>query len=167
MPGVCVVHVQVAARHGERVLETPHNSISFGVTLDGFAAAGVDPSLIGSMLFTRCVSGTRVVVSGEEATICGTRLQGFGSSTDNYPYTYMTAACAIGVTRAEIDRFVDTLDKTLLEAKKKRARNAKREGPADAESAAAVGETDDGPPQSPEAAPGELRAAATSSAVCD
>ena len=99
--------VEVAAKHGERVLDTPNNSISFGLTLDslqtpeapsggggggsgGIGGGGFDETYLGSMLFTRCVSGTRVVRRGEVKTICGIKFTGFGSSFDDYPHSYLT-----------------------------------------------------------------------------
>ena len=74
---------KVAARHGERVLETKHNTISIAMTLDSIVTKetasvtedstavstatadqtdAADRTFLGSMLFKRCVSGTRVVL---------------------------------------------------------------------------------------------------------
>jgi len=114
---------EVALKHSERVLSSPNNRISFGVTLDSFAGQG-DETYLGSMLFTRSVSGTRVVPRGKTSVICGIAYEGFGSSHPAYPHSYMTAAAAIGGTRAEVDRFVDTLDKTMAAFKQKQAKNA-------------------------------------------
>ena len=75
------------------------------------------------MLFSRCVSGTRVVPRGESKTIGGQDFIGFGSSVTDYPHAYMTAACAIGVTAGEIDEFLLRLDKTLKEFKRKMTKN--------------------------------------------
>ena len=54
---------EVAAAHGERVLDTRGNPISLAMTLTTVARdleqAGKDVTFFGSMLFTRCVSGTR------------------------------------------------------------------------------------------------------------
>jgi O-phospho-L-seryl-tRNASec:L-selenocysteinyl-tRNA synthase len=124
----------VAEQHGERLLLTPSNTISFGITLDGLArpqnidddeneveylrAVAKDISMIGAMLFNRCVSGTRVVPRGQLQCIGGMEFQGFGSSVANYPHAYMTAACAIGVTESEIDEFLVRLDKVFKEYKK-------------------------------------------------
>jgi len=129
---------EVAARHGERVLDCPDNTISFGVTLDGLAprpwqadssnesetdylrSVEKEISRFGAMLFSRCVSGTRVVPRGVTKTMGQQELfVGFGSSVDDYPHAYLTAACAIGVSPAEIDEFLLRLDKTLNEFKKK------------------------------------------------
>ena len=45
-----------------------------GITLSGLAAeaaeGGIDIKFLGSMLFSRCVSGTRVIVPGELKSIC-------------------------------------------------------------------------------------------------
>ena len=132
---------QVVAAHGERVLETPTNRISFGITLDTFGpgpsgggaaetpSKDMDQTYLGSMLFTRCVSGTRVVRRGEVKKVCGLEFQGFGSSLDDYPHTYMTAAAAIGGSREEIDRFIDVLGKTLISFKEKRKKEAKKQQP--------------------------------------
>jgi O-phospho-L-seryl-tRNASec:L-selenocysteinyl-tRNA synthase len=68
-------------------------------------------SYFGSMLFTRCVSGTRVIPRHEIKEVCGHRFRGYGSSTDGYPYSYLTAACAIGLTQLEMDDFFIRLDK--------------------------------------------------------
>jgi O-phospho-L-seryl-tRNASec:L-selenocysteinyl-tRNA synthase len=122
----------VASKYGERLLKCPSNTISFGVTLDHLArpvadgedegdylsAVSLDISKFGAMLFSRCVSGTRVVPRGSKKTIGGHDFAGFGSSVEDYPHAYMTAACAIGVSRAEVDEFFLRLDKTFKEFKK-------------------------------------------------
>ena len=124
----------LAAKHGERVLETPHNRISFGVTLERLAAAaaelqraeGADDAAaarrlandkvtkFGSMLFTRCVSGTRVVAPGKTQVIGPETFRGFGASADDYPVPYFTVAVALGVAPEELDDFLGRLDKTFL-----------------------------------------------------
>ena len=110
-----------------------NNTISFGITLDNRvdAADGNDTedatsnltskdiSSLGSMLFSRCVSGTRIVPKGEIKTIEGIQFVGFGSSVSNYTHSYMTAACAIGISNTEINNFFSRLDKTLKEYKSK------------------------------------------------
>lgn len=57
----------VAAAHGEQVLSTRGNPISLAMTLSTVARdltlAGKDVTFFGSMLFTRCVSGTRYALS--------------------------------------------------------------------------------------------------------
>lgn len=119
----------VAKKYGERLLLCPSNTISFGITLDALPrqqrddettedytkAVAKDTSSFGAMLFSRCVSGTRVVPRAQTKVMSGEEFVGFGSSTSNYHSAYMTAACAIGVSKTEIDEFFVRLDKTLGE----------------------------------------------------
>jgi O-phospho-L-seryl-tRNASec:L-selenocysteinyl-tRNA synthase len=130
---------EVAKKHGERLLICPGNTISFGVTLDGLARPKHDHesegdytksiakeiSSFGAMLFTRCVSGTRVVPRAHDTTIGDYKFEGFGSSTSNFPHAYMTAACAIGVSAAEVKEFFVRFDKALTEFANKIADKAK------------------------------------------
>ncbi len=130
---------EIATKYGERILFCPTNTVSFGMTLDGLARKKRDSesdkdytqsvakeiSSFGAMLFSRCVSGTRVVPRAQHKTIENQFFAGFGSSTDNFLHAYMTAACAIGVSQAEVNEFFVRLDKTLTEfhAKQKLASN--------------------------------------------
>ena len=130
----------VAAKHGERLLQCPSNTISFGITLDHLApppptpkeatdqeddeteylkSVDKDISAFGSMLFSRCVSGTRVVPRAQQKNIGDYQFVGFGSSVKDYPHAYMTAACAIGLTTDELEEFYVRLDKTFQEKKQK------------------------------------------------
>lgn len=142
---------EICSKHGERILDTPSNRISFGITLDTFdntsengeggsgGKNSMDATYLGSMLFTRCVSGTRVIRKGEVKTICGYEFLGFGSSIDQFAHTYMTSACAIGVSRDEIDRFADVLNKSMTSFKqkqKKELNNRSKKGAAGAEQTA-------------------------------
>lgn len=120
---------EIAKKHGERLLLCPTNTISFGITLDGLGRPRKDDesdesytqsvakeiSSFGAMLFSRCVSGTRVVPRAQEKTIGSHKFDGFGSSANNFPHAYMTAACAIGVSQTEVSEFFVRLDKTLTE----------------------------------------------------
>ena len=63
------------------------------------------------MLLLRCVSGTRVVPMAQEKIIHGTSFMGFGSSTNAFPHSYLTAACAIGLKGNEMEEFFTRLDK--------------------------------------------------------
>ena len=71
------------------------------------------------MLFSRCCSGARIVSPHTEKTIQGTLFHSYGAHFNNYPYPYLTIACAIGSNKEEIDLFMERLDKILLEYKKK------------------------------------------------
>eukprot|EP00934_Nitzschia_sp_Nitz4_P003851 Nitzschia sp. Nitz4//scaffold75_size92586//9470//11073//NITZ4_004839-RA/size92586-augustus-gene-0.75-mRNA-1//1//CDS//3329557657//3841//frame0 len=119
---------QLAEKHGERLIVCPQNTISFAITLDQSLMNNVKGdekekekviSSLGAMLFSRCVSGTRVVPRDQEKVMGGHKFAGFGSSTDDYPHAYMTAACAIGVNPKEVTEFFLRLDKTLTEFSKK------------------------------------------------
>lgn len=101
---------------GERVLHTPLNQLSLAMTLDSFSE---EPTMLGSMLFKRNVSGTRTIAKGVEKEIGGIKFVGYGSHCDAYPHHYLTVAAAIGVTREEIDVFLTRLD-TSVKAYRKR-----------------------------------------------
>ncbi|GMH46230.1 hypothetical protein TrRE_jg6548, partial [Triparma retinervis] len=115
----------LAKRHGERVLETGDNGISYGMTLGGFGDDWV--GMIGSMLFTRCATGARVVKKGERKKIGEHVLEGFGSSTEGYGTSYITAAVGVGMRREEVDGFIKRLDKAMKDVKKKEKKNKKKD----------------------------------------
>lgn len=70
-------------------------------------------SFLGSMLFQRNVSGCRVVERSDSVTdINGIEFISWGSHIANYPSSYFTAACSIGLTEGEIVLFIDRLQKT-------------------------------------------------------
>ena len=79
------------------------------------------------MLFTRYVSGTRVIPKNESKTLSGITLSGFGSSTTNYPHNYITTTCclccAIGLSEEEMEEFFKRLEKVLKEYKKKKEKD--------------------------------------------
>lgn len=47
----------------------------------------------------------------------GVGFAGYGASVAGYPHDYLTAACAVGLSAAELDEFLLRLDKTLRKAK--------------------------------------------------
>lgn len=57
-------------------------------------------------------------------------IAGYGSHLDNYPQPYLSFACAIGVTKEEIDTFAQRLDKTLSEVTKKALQQSAKEATA-------------------------------------
>lgn len=106
----------LSTRHNEKILITKRNPISIAMTLENFDKSKV--SMIGSMLFTRGVSGCRIVTSTEQKVIDGHKFQGWGSHisySNNSPY--ITAAAGLGITKNEIDSFIDKLDKVLLKVR--------------------------------------------------
>lgn len=107
------------------------------------ARARVAPTaatIVGSMLFTRGVSGTRVVVTAHDGddsgdddaphnattarapspavvVVAGHAFESYGASTDRYASApYLTAAAAIGLTRADVDEFGRRLAAVLADA---------------------------------------------------
>mmetsp|Transcript_7343 Transcript_7343/g.12951 ORF Transcript_7343/g.12951 Transcript_7343/m.12951 type:complete len:157 (+) Transcript_7343:46-516(+) len=121
---------KLAADLGERVLEVPGNTISFGLTLGGTAPAAADATYLGAMLFKRCVSGTRVVTGAQSSTkqVGNSEFQAYGAHCNAYPSVpYLTAACAIGMSEQEVYDFCHRLHKTINEfKKKKRAKKQKQ-----------------------------------------
>lgn len=138
-----------AGKVGERLLATPGNPISMAVTLSKLQGdlrliageSGDDAnddsnekekqretsvSFFGSMLFSRAVSGTRVVVPGKTQEVGGHTFVGFGASCDNYPVPYFTAAAALGVTRSDVDVFCARLEKVFAEFRKKATKDPGR-----------------------------------------
>ena len=103
---------RVAQRNGERVLVSKGNTISFALSLSGGTSAE-HLTEFGSMLFTRGVSGARVVPRAVEQTIAGLSFHGYGSSTAHYPCDYVTVACALGVTQSDIAMIEQRLDSTF------------------------------------------------------
>jgi O-phospho-L-seryl-tRNASec:L-selenocysteinyl-tRNA synthase len=112
---------RVAKEHDERVLQSPHNNISIGMTVD--TIAGDDPSIItylGSMLFARGVSGTRIISKKETKTIEGFVFRGYGSQCNDYPHDYLTAAAAIGMTIEDVNVYIDRLGRCISEFKRQK-----------------------------------------------
>ena len=115
----------VAAELYEKVLQTPDNPISLAMTLSGLQRSGQNPlvsqdnakhvSFLGSMLFKRSVSGTRVIARGIEQQVAGVKLVGFGSHCDAYPSDYLTVAAALGTSHHEIEMFAVKLKQCYLE----------------------------------------------------
>jgi O-phospho-L-seryl-tRNASec:L-selenocysteinyl-tRNA synthase len=71
------------------------------------------PSGIGGQLFYRGVSGIRVVDKNAKKDVIGISFKGYGSHTDAYPSHYLTVACAIGIQKQDIDKFMLIFDKVL------------------------------------------------------
>ena len=131
---------ELANIFGERILVCPRNTVSFGITLDNLVGSGSASTnseqisndqenkqitKFGSMLFTRCISGTRVVPRNETKTISGHEFKGFGSSHVTYPHAYMTAACAIGMSEGEMNEFFARLEKSWKDYYTMRQKEAK------------------------------------------
>jgi len=108
--------------HNERALNSPHNLISIGMTVDSSIASD-DPLIItylGSMLFARGVSGTRIVNKNETKSIEGFVFRGYGSQCNEYPHAYLTAAAAIGMTADDVAVYIDRLGRCINEFKRQK-----------------------------------------------
>ncbi len=65
----------------------------------------------------------RIVTAKERKSVAGITFDCYGAHIDGYPTgPYLTAACAIGLSKAEVDLFLSRLDKTLCSLVKKKAK---------------------------------------------
>lgn len=111
---------KIATKHGEKLFVNKRNPISIAMSLEHFDNSKV--TMIGSMLFTRNISGARVISTNETKAIDGYEFKSWGthiSETNNI--SYITAAASIGITKSEINDFVDKFDKVLLKVKNNEA----------------------------------------------
>lgn len=115
----------LSSKHNERVLDTPHNQISLGMSLSNFQKLDQkELTNIGSMLFTRCVSGTRVIPVYSNETIIGPHMfTNFGAHSNNYTCSYLTAAAAIGIKIEDVDTYIKRLDTVLIKLTKSGIQN--------------------------------------------
>ncbi|XP_072476489.1 O-phosphoseryl-tRNA(Sec) selenium transferase [Notamacropus eugenii] len=111
--------------HNERLLDTSHNPLSIAMslkTLDEHSDKGV--TQLGSMLFTRQVSGARAVPLGILQTVNGYAFKGFMSHSNNYPCAYLNAASAIGMKKQDVELFIKRLDKCLKSVRKEKSKES-------------------------------------------
>ncbi|XP_030047106.1 O-phosphoseryl-tRNA(Sec) selenium transferase [Microcaecilia unicolor] len=100
--------------YNEKLLDTPHNPISLAVSLKNLdEQSSTAVTQLGSMLFTRQVSGARVVPLGSVQIVNGYTFKGFMSHTNTYSCAYLNAASAIGMKKQDVDSFIKRLDKCL------------------------------------------------------
>jgi O-phospho-L-seryl-tRNASec:L-selenocysteinyl-tRNA synthase len=129
----------VLAKHGERLLHTPDNPISFAISLEHtMLEGGIEPTAIGSMLYARRCSGPRAVLGTERRLVQGVLLAGYGAHIADYPVPYLNLAAAIGIRDIDIERFCRRLDEVLGQVRGTRH--------ASAASAALGPRADPGPP---------------------
>lgn len=76
-------------------------------------------TFLGSMLFSRSVSGTRVVARQARQHVAGHSFIGYGAHCDDYPVAYLTVAAALGTTQEDIDEFLKRLTVAYAEFKLK------------------------------------------------
>ncbi|CAI5732857.1 unnamed protein product [Hyaloperonospora brassicae] len=116
----------LAAEEGERVLRVSTNEISCAMTLATFCSDVEDRqeksrrlTMLGAMLFSRGVSGARVVSCLDRKNIAGYDFDSFGAHYDEFPVAYVTFACALGMQRGEVDLLMTKLRKTIRDWRKK------------------------------------------------
>ena len=116
---------RVANEFGERVLLSPCNSISIAITLsssllksNSAISSQKAAQYVGSMLFKRSVSGSRVIVPTAVSNIGDHSFTGWGSNVSGYHAVYLTAACAIGLHEDEIKIFLTKLSTVFAAVKK-------------------------------------------------
>ncbi|KAG7393547.1 hypothetical protein PHYPSEUDO_007384 [Phytophthora pseudosyringae] len=125
----------LATEEGERVLHVSSNEVSVNKTGDvhpgTFCSRVTDQqeksrqlTLLGAMLFSRGVSGARVVSCLDRKTIAGHEFNSFGAHHDGFPVAYVTFACALGMHRGEVDLLVTKLRKTMHEWRTKQSKTA-------------------------------------------
>ncbi len=85
---------ELADKLGQRVLSV-WNPVACAITMDG-----LDVKEIGARLYNARVTGPRAVEKGA-----------FGSSTDNYPHSYMVMNAAIGASKNDVEAATTKLDK--------------------------------------------------------
>ena len=76
-------------------------------------------TFLGSMLFNRFVSGTRVVARGKQQAVEGVSFMGYGAHFDAYPHDYLTIAVALGTTRKDVDEFIARFSTCIDEFRRK------------------------------------------------
>lgn len=122
---------QALGKFGEKypikILNLPNNTISIGISLFNLKALFEDKeadklknvSFLGSMLYKKRVMGSRVIGLSNAKNVCGIKFKNYGSHIDEYPeIPYMTAACSVGLTKKEIDWFIERLGESFDEIQK-------------------------------------------------
>ena len=109
------MRAQLAEISEVRVLDIPANQISLAVASERFPEL-LDEEL-GSELFMRNVSGSRVFVRSDKVKMIDQGLQplkNFGChSSDSQFDTYINVACAVGSTKRDVDRFVSRFKQVI------------------------------------------------------
>jgi len=111
---LCSQLEQLQTRYPVRVMRSKNNTISVALALEfGSDESRGQLTSVGSMLFTRGVSGTRVVTGSDNKCVEGVMFAGWGSHSDSCQTAYLTAAAGIGMNQLDLDRFYKRLEKVL------------------------------------------------------
>jgi O-phospho-L-seryl-tRNASec:L-selenocysteinyl-tRNA synthase len=87
---------EIADKLGQRLLSV-WNPVAYALTMDG-----LDVKEIGARLYNARVTGPRAVEKGE-----------YGSSSDNYPHSYLVMNAAIGASKNDVEAATAKLDKEV------------------------------------------------------
>jgi len=74
---------------------------------------------LGSMLFTRRISGARVIKLGTKQTIDTYEFMNYGAHSSNIQYSYLTVAAAIGIEESDIENFMKKFDSIYQKLRRK------------------------------------------------
>jgi O-phospho-L-seryl-tRNASec:L-selenocysteinyl-tRNA synthase len=101
---------KIAMKYSERILENSYNNkISLAMTLSNIcknAGSKNDITYLGSLFYSRQISGIKIIAPSGINDISGYKFNNYGSHIENYPHLpYCAFACAIGITKDEIDSF--------------------------------------------------------------
>lgn len=61
----------------------------------------------------------RTIAKGKKQEVAGYPFVGYGSHCNDYPHHYLTAAAAIGSTKADIEIFIQKLKSVYVELQSK------------------------------------------------
>lgn len=114
-----VSHIKSAAESTESALGQESDAARSVVPQEGEAEGQLPTTFLGSMLFSRFVSGTRVVARGKSQEVAGCSFQGFGAHFDAYPHDYLTMAVALGTIERDVDEFISRLAECFQAFRKK------------------------------------------------
>uniref|UniRef100_W8C5B1 O-phosphoseryl-tRNA(Sec) selenium transferase n=1 Tax=Ceratitis capitata TaxID=7213 RepID=W8C5B1_CERCA len=100
---------EFAKNNKETVFENKSNPISLALSLKQLQDYDLDLTKFGSMLYTRGISGARVVNVAEQRVIEGHEFIGWGTHHSQTKTAYLTMAAGLGITKAEIDSCFEKL----------------------------------------------------------
>ncbi len=104
------------AKYGEQILENKDNKISIAISLQNLSRlTKKDINAFGAYLYTRRVSGIKVVAGYKSKTVCGIGFSNYGSHTEAYSQLpYMAFAVAVGCLKPEVLLTLFPLDRFVL-----------------------------------------------------
>ena len=108
---------EIGRKYGERCLENLDNDLSLALTLkqsvikkDGGRRS---VSEFGSYIFKGFLPTARVVSPHKCKTMGKYTFQGWGMHHTNFPFSYLTISLTVGVTKADVDRFLKKLERAF------------------------------------------------------